>query len=142
MDVPQIVIDTNVLVAALRSRRGASHKLLRFIDSGKFQVNISVPLALEYEDAAKRMIGEILPTARDIDDIINYICRIANRRNIYYLWRPFLKDPKDDMLLELAVVGQCDVIITFNTRDFNGAEQFGLRIMTPKQFLDKIGVLK
>jgi putative PIN family toxin of toxin-antitoxin system len=142
MDVPQIVIDTNVFIAALRSRRGASHKLLRLIDSGKFQVNISMPLALEYEDAAKRMIGELSLNAHDIDDIINYICRIANRRNIFYLWRPFLKDPKDDMVLELAVAGQCNSIVTFNIKDFEGIDQFGVRAMTPTQFLDKIGELK
>jgi putative PIN family toxin of toxin-antitoxin system len=141
MDVPQIVIDTNVFVASLRSRRGASHKLLRLIDSGKFQVNISVPLVLEYEDAAKRIIDEIFLDLQDIDDIINYICRVANRRQIFYLWRPFLKDPKDDMILELAVSGQCG-IITFNTKDFAGVDRFGLRVMTPKMFLKEIGELK
>jgi putative PIN family toxin of toxin-antitoxin system len=142
MKVPEIVIDTNVLVAALRSRRGASHKLLRLIDSGKFSMSISVPLILEYEDAAKRSLDSISLTIHDIGDIINYICRIAKRRNIFYLWRPFLKDPKDDMVLELAVAGQCSTIVTFNTKDFEGVEQFGVRVMTPKKFLEEIGELK
>ncbi len=100
-----------------------------------------MPLVLGYEDAAKRIIDEIFLDLQDIDDIINYICRVANRRQIFYLWRPFLKDPKDDMILELAVSGQCG-IITFNTKDFEGAKRFGLRVMTPKMFLKEIGELK
>jgi predicted nucleic acid-binding protein len=115
---------------------------MRLIDSGKFTVSISIPLVLEYEDAAKRLLGSISLNMHDIDDIINYICRIANWRNIFYLWRPFLKDPKDDMVLELAVAGQCGTIVTYNTKDFEGIEQFGVRVMTPKMFLDEIGELK
>jgi len=141
MSVPQIVIDTNVLVAALRSRRGAAFKLLMLIDSGKFEVNISVPLVLEYEDAAKRLVGKIALTARDIDAIIDYICAVAHRRTIFYLWRPFLKDPKDDMVLELAVTASCDYIVTYNKGDFAGAEQFGLQVVTAKEFLQNIGEL-
>ena len=137
----QIVIDTNVWIAALRSRRGASYKLLTLIDSGQFEVNISVPLVLEYEDAAKRLIGEIPLTERDIDDILDYTCRMANHRKIFYLWRPFLKDPKDDMVLELAVTSRCDFIVTYNQSDFQGVEQFGLSAVTPKVFLQIIGVL-
>ena len=123
-------------------RDGASYKLMRLIDSGKFNVSISIPLVLEYEDAAKRLLGSISLNMHDIDDIINYICRIANWRNIFYLWRPFLKDPKDDMVLELAVAGQCGTIVTFNTKDFEGIEQFGVRVLTPIKFLEEIGELK
>src|ERR1700674_1669481 len=99
----RIVIDTNVLVAALRSRHGASHRLLTLIGSGRFEFSVSVPLVLEYEYAAKAMLGEIPLTESDIDDIIDYICQAASRVEVYYLWRPLLKDPKDDMVLELAV---------------------------------------
>jgi hypothetical protein len=67
VNTPQIVIDTNVFIAALRSRRGASYKLFALIDSGKFVANVSVPLVLEYEDAAKRLMGQTALTARDID---------------------------------------------------------------------------
>jgi len=141
MSTPQIVIDTRVFVAALRSRRGASHKLFALLDSGQFEVNISVPLILEYEDAAKRLIGPIALTARDIDNIIDYICLVANHRTVFYLWRPFLSDPKDDMILELAVTATCDFIVTYNKHDFEGAEQFGIRIVTAKEFLQGIGEL-
>jgi len=141
MSVPQVVIDTNVLLAALRSSRGASHKLLRLINGGKFEINVSVPLVLEYEATAKRILGEIPLTVQDIDDIIDYLCSVANQRSVYYLWRPFSRDPKDDMLLELAIAARCEAIITFNKRDFHGAESFGLRVLTPSEFLHRIGEL-
>lgn len=135
----QIVIDTNVFVTALRSRRGASHKLLMLLGSEKFGINVSVPLILEYEDAAKRFLGEIPLTEQDIDDIIDYICAVASRREVSYLWRPFLRDAGDEMVLELAVTGGCDFIVTYNKRDFKGVERFGLEVVTPKEFLEKMG---
>jgi len=141
MEQPRIVIDTNVLVAALRSKRGASYKLLSLINSGKFSIHIAVPLVLEYEDVAKRLLEDIPLTGQDIDDILDYLCAVAQRHQIFYLWRPFLKDTKDDMVLELAVTANCDFIVTYNKRDFQGAEHFGLRVVTPKEFLEEIGEL-
>ncbi len=142
MDKPQIVIDTSVVIAALRSRRGAAYKLLTRVDSEKFETNISVPLILEYEDAAKRIVGEVALTARDIDNVLDYLCAVANHRVIFYLWRPFLKDPKDDMVLELAVTSASTYIVTYNQKDFEGAEQFGIQVVTPKEFLQIIGELR
>jgi putative PIN family toxin of toxin-antitoxin system len=137
----KIVIDTNVLISALRSKRGASHKLLMLAGSGKFRTALSVPLVLEYEEVAGRFASEIDLTLSDIRDIIDYLCKSAEYAKIFYLWRPFLKDPDDDMLLELAVSAGCDVIVTYNKKDFKGAEQFGIRIMTAKEFLQEIGEL-
>jgi len=142
MRKPQIVIDTSVFIAALRSRQGAAYKLLTLVDSEKFETNISVPLILEYEDAAKRLVGEIALTARDVDNVLDYLCAVANHRTIFYLWRPFLKDPQDDMVLELAVTSASTYIVTYNQRDFAGAEQFGIRVVTPKEFLQIQGVLR
>jgi putative PIN family toxin of toxin-antitoxin system len=141
MAAPQIVIDTNVLVAALRSRRGASFRLVSLIGGKEFEINISVPLLLEYEDAAKRIVREVGLTHGDIDDILDYICRVARHHQIYFLWRPFLKDPRDDLVLELAVEAGCDYIVTHNLRDYVGAERFGLRVVTPKTFLRAIGAV-
>lgn len=138
----QIVIDTNVLVAALRSKRGASYHLLSLLGDRRFEINVSVPLVLEYEKAARGLIRRGGLSARDIDDILDYICAVSHHRNIFYLWRPFLRDPKDDMVLELAVVAQCDFIITYNKRDFRGIQQFGIEALGPKEFLEKIGELK
>jgi predicted nucleic acid-binding protein len=141
MGLCQIAIDTNVLVSALRSRRGASYRLLSLIDSGKFGINVSVPLVLEYEDAAKRLLGEIPLSEQDIDDVIDYICHVGARWKVYYLWRPYLTDPKDDLVLELAVTAGCEFIVTYNKRDFQNVAQFGIRALTPRDFLEEIGEL-
>ena len=138
----RIVIDTNVMVAALKSKRGASFKLLSIIDQDKFQISISVPLIIEYEYALKRTDLNILLTESEIDDILDYICLIADKRKIFYLWRPYLKDPKDDMVLELAVESESDYIITYNQKDFKGVSKFGIKTLTPKAFLRKIGEIK
>ena len=137
--VPRVVLDTNVLVSALRSRKGASFKVVSLIGKGLFQLSISVPLVLEYESAAKRISKLVGLKYSDIDGIVDYICKVAEHRDIYYLWRPFLKDPKDDMVLEVAVESESDYIVTHNVRDFAGIEQFGLETIAPRQLLERIG---
>ena len=137
----QIVVDTNVFLAALRSSSGASHLLFQRIGSGAFELNISVPLILEYEAVAKRCQEEIGLANEEIDDIIDYICSKANERQIRYLWRPHLKDPKDDMVLELAVAAGCSHVITFNRKDFINIGTFGIQAVGPKQFLHTTGDL-
>jgi putative PIN family toxin of toxin-antitoxin system len=139
---PKIVIDTNVIVSALRSRRGASYELLMHIGKNKFDINISVPLILEYESAAKKLIGKTKLKKKDIDDIVDYICTVAQKWKIFYLWRPYLKDPKDDLVLELAVTSESKFIVTYNKKDFQNVKTFGLRVVTPKEFLKLIGVIK
>lgn len=134
-----VVIDTNVFVSALRSQNGASYKLIMMVGKGRFDVNVSVPLVLEYEASAKKLITHTRLKTEDIDDIIDYICSIARHRKVFYLWRPFLRDPKDDMVLELAVESRSDFIITYNVGDFEGSRQFGIKVLTPKEFLEKIG---
>jgi len=84
----KIVIDTNVLISALRSKRGASHKLLMPAGSGKFRTALSVPPVLEYEEVTGRFAGETNLTLPDITDIIDYLCKSAGHAKIFYLWRP------------------------------------------------------
>ena len=134
----QAVIDTSVFVSALRSRQGASHRLLVLLGGGDFEVTLSVPLVLEYEDAAKRLAREFGLSHGEIDDIIDHICSVGRKQKIHFLWRPFLKDPQDDHVLELAVAGGCKFIITHNVRDFSGSEKFGVRVVTPRTFLQVI----
>jgi putative PIN family toxin of toxin-antitoxin system len=142
MNPAQIVIDTNVFVAALRSHYGASYRLFMLLDSGKFEVSLSVPLAIEYEEASKQLVTKKSDLkAKDIDDILDYICAVAHRRKVYYLWRPLLTDPKDDMVPELAVSARCEIIVTYNKDDFKGVEQFGIRAITAQEFLQEIGEL-
>ena len=138
----QIILDTNVIVSALRSQLGASYKLLMLVDRSTFEMSLSVPVLLEYEDATKRLLDQIPLTEVELDDILDYLAGMANERVVFYLWRPFLKDPKDDMILELAVAASCETIVTFNKKDFGGVAQFGIQIMTPKEFLESIGELK
>ena len=142
MSKSQVVLDTNIIVSALRSQQGASYKLLMLVGQANFEINLSVPLLLEYEDATKRLLEQVPLTEADINNILDYLCGMANRREVFYLWRPFLRDLKDDMVLELAVSGQCEVIITYNKKDFVGVDQFGLQVMTPKEFLEVVGELK
>ncbi len=137
----QIVIDTNLIVSVLRSKRGASFRLLRLLGDSRFEISVSVPLVIEYEKAAKGTVRRGGLSSREVDDILDFICAVARHRKIYYLWRPLLRDPKDDMVLELAVAGGCDFIVTYNQRDFIGAEEFGIGVLTPKEFLHRIGDL-
>ena len=140
MGVPKIVIDTNVLVAALKSQRGAAFKLLSMVGNGEFQVCVSVPLIIEYEDVLNRTELNLHLDEDDIGEVLDYLCRVADRRKIFYLWRPFLKDPKDDHILELAVESGSDFIVTYNLRDFAGIEKFAIEALHPAEFLTKIGV--
>jgi putative PIN family toxin of toxin-antitoxin system len=140
MRLPQVVIDTNVVVAGLRSRRGSAYQILQLIGTGTFELNISVPLILEYEGTLLRQLPYLQLTETDVRDLLDYYCLVGQRHRIFYLWRPTLRDPNDEMLLELAVKAQCDFLVTFNTRDFEGIERFGIVALPPKDFLREIGV--
>jgi putative PIN family toxin of toxin-antitoxin system len=131
----KIVLDTNVLVAALRSNQGASYQLLRKIAEvpAPFTILISVPIFLEYEEVLKRHSTGILIGLDDIDAVLDMIAAKGKEVKLYYLWRPLLPDPGDDMVLELAIAGGADAIVTFNTRDFEPhVRQFGLKTMRPR----------
>lgn len=132
----QVVLDTNVLVAALKSSKGSSFRLLTMIDSGKFTINLSTPLVAEYEEVLQRQNTHL--SRAEITDILDYLCSVGKRHKIFYLWRPVLKDADDDFILELAVKSGAD-IITWNVKDFKRADKFGITIWTPAEFLRAIG---
>lgn len=135
----RVVLDTNVLVAGLRSNNGASYRILKDLVQGKFEIGISVPLILEYEATLSRQIQELTLNASDVESFLDYLCQIGEKQTVFYLWRPHLADPGDDMVLELAVASGADAIVTFNQRDFSGIDRFGIRILTPGDFLNLIG---
>ncbi len=137
----RVVIDTNVMVSALKSCRGASYKLVSLLPSDRFSIAISVPLVFEYEGVLRRgqLPAEI--SEKDISDFIDFLCQVGFRQDIFFLWRPFLPDPSDDLVLEVAVAASCDTIITYNKRHFRDVEKFGIRILDPKEFLAEIGVI-
>jgi putative PIN family toxin of toxin-antitoxin system len=131
----ELVFDTNVLVAALRSRHGASNELLRLVGRGIFRLNISVALALEYEDVLKR--EDMVPgyTASEVDVLLAYLFEVSNLAPIVLRKRPILRDPDDERILEVAV--QCGaVIVTHNTRDFTQAARLGVVVKTPAEILE------
>jgi putative PIN family toxin of toxin-antitoxin system len=135
----RVVIDTCVLVSALRSSRGASFRLVNLVGTSAFEIALSVPIVLEYEDAAKRLGDATALAHEDIDDVIDYLCSVAHLQEIHFLWRPLLRDPRDDHVLELAVEAGCDLIVTHNIRDFAGSDQFGIQAIRPGEFLRRIG---
>ncbi len=137
-----VVLDTNILIAALKSKRGSSYKLLMLLADDIYKPNISVPLFVEYESVAKRsgMVAGL--TNEEMDEFLDYILSQSSVRKIFYLWRPYLRDPKDDLVLEVAVESQSEYIITFNQKDFKGVEKFGIKIVTPKEFLIERGLLQ
>jgi putative PIN family toxin of toxin-antitoxin system len=129
-----VVLDTSVLVAAWRSRLGASFALLEHLRDGSFDIAVSVPLVLEYESALLRHLSSGQRRA-DVLALLDYLCAIARQQSIFFLWRPLLRDPNDDMVAELAVASGASAIVTHNTRDFLLVERLGLDVLAPAQFL-------
>jgi putative PIN family toxin of toxin-antitoxin system len=142
MKVLDIVLDTNVIIAALRSRRGASNKLLSLVGSNKFEIHDSVALILEYEDVILRYRTELGLSQQDVTDFIDGLCSMAQHHNIYILWRPTLSDANDELVLELAIAAGCEYIVTHNISDFKNIEKFGIQAITPGAFLAVINEVK
>jgi putative PIN family toxin of toxin-antitoxin system len=135
-DVMKVVLDTSVLVAAARSRQGASFALVSSIPSPDFQICLSVGLYAEWQEALTR--PENLPPGQTTDDVLRFLRYLASQshlQEIYFLWRPFLPDADDDLVLELAFAAGSRYIITHNVKDFHGSEQLGVTAVSPRDFL-------
>lgn len=135
----RVVLDTNVLVAALRSKLGASYALVSSLPSPQFEIALSVPLYLEYQDVLTR--PEHRPagiSGEQILGFLRYLASLSVHQDIFFLWRPWLKDPKDEMVLELAVAARCQYIVTYNVKDFRNIESFGVAVITPPSFLQML----
>lgn len=117
----RVVLDTNVLVAALSSRRGASFALLSHAINQRFALLASPALWLEFEAVLKRPeIAQMHQlTQQDIDDVLNALCEVVEPIQSHFLWRPQLRDPNDEMVLEAAINGAATHLVTFNLRDFD-----------------------
>jgi putative PIN family toxin of toxin-antitoxin system len=133
--IPRVIFDTNVLFSALRSQLGVSYRLLSMVGQSRFALQVSAPLIAEYEAVLKR--GQLTLSDTQIDDVIDYICAQSEHHRIFYLWRPILKDPNDDFILELAVKSQGN-IVTWNVGDFKKASTLGVNVMTPKHLLQQL----
>ncbi len=133
-----LVLDTNVLVAGLRSPAGASAALIEQALDRRFTLLLSVALVLEYEatcsDPAQRIASGL--SVSEIGTIVSALCAVAEPVRSWFLWRPQLRDPADEMVLEAAVNGSADALVTFNRRDFGDVpETFGIELLSPQQAL-------
>jgi len=136
-----LVLDTDVMVAALRCSRGASRQLLLGALDGSFQLLLSVPLILEYEAVLSRPehLAACGLTAAEVGRVLDDLAGIAQPVNLSFRWRPRLSDSNDDMVLETAVNGNADAIVTFNQRDFEAAvRDFGCALILPGAALGQI----
>ena len=138
----RVVLDTNVLVAALRSASGASRQLLLALRNGRFSAIVSVPLFVEYEATLKR--AELLKATnlslKEIDEVPDIVAACCEQTDIHFSWRPQLRDPKDEMVLETALNSRADALVTFNRADFEAAcAKLGVELISPSQFLEKLG---
>jgi putative PIN family toxin of toxin-antitoxin system len=129
----RVVLDTDVMVSAFRSRTGASRDWLRAALQGEVTLLLSVPLLLQYEEVLLRPEHLLASGANEesIRDILDALCVVAEPVDISFRWRPSLKDPTDEMVLEAAVNGRADALLTFNGRDFAGARRFGIETSKP-----------
>lgn len=136
----KIVLDTSVLVAAARSRNGASFALVSSLPNRKFDIALTVALYTEWQAVLTR--PEHIPpglSVADVDGFLRYLVSIAHLQDVFYLWRPFLRDPNDDMVLECAVASGSRYLVTHNLRDFNDIESLGVIPTTPSAFMSMLG---
>ena len=132
------MLDTCILFSALRSSSGASYRIIRSLPERKFQPVVSTPVFFEYEEVLLRPGQFPHLNAEEINDFLDYFASVCEPVRINFLWRPTLPDPDDDLVLELAVSAQADAIVTYNLKDFAGTERFGVRMLSPRQFIQEI----
>lgn len=135
----RVVLDTAVIVAAMRSPDGASRLWVESILADKHTLLLSVPLAVQYEAVLKR--PEHLTAANlsedDVEQVVDALCDASEAVDLLYLWRPLVRDPDDEMVIETAFVGRADALITFNLRDFANAAVTGIPILRPGEAWSK-----
>lgn len=137
----RLVLDTNVVVAALRSPSGASAALVEQALDRQFTLLLSVPLVLEYEatcnDPTQRIASGL--SESEVGTVISALCAVAEPVEAWFLWRPQLRDPADEMVLEAAANGRADALVTFNARDFGEVPRtFGVEVLLPRHALRRL----
>jgi putative PIN family toxin of toxin-antitoxin system len=137
----KIVLDTSVVVAALRTRSGAGNAVLRLVAARRLLLLVTPPLFLEYEDVLKRPEQRLAHgLASDaIEDFLSELAALIVPVEVHFLWRPQLRDPKDEMVIEAAINGRADALVTYNVSDFILAgERFGIPILRPAELLRRV----
>ena len=133
----KIVLETSVLVAAARSRNGASFKLVSMLPTPEIEIALTVAVYTEWQAVMTR--PENLPSGATLDDalaFLRYLASIAHLQDVHFLWRPFSRDPDDDMIVECAVASGCEYIVTHNVKDFRRVEELKVQAITPAQLLN------
>jgi putative PIN family toxin of toxin-antitoxin system len=137
----RLVLDTDVVIAGMRSPKGASAALLKAAQSTKFALLLSVPLAVEYEAICGELEHQVVAglSAQEASQFVTAVIALSEPVSIHYLWRPKLRDPNDEMVLETAVNGQANAIITFNKRDYGSVpSEFGIEVLLPGEVIKRI----
>ena len=135
----RVILDTNVILAAMRSQTGASHRLLLTIGHPRWQSVITPALMYEYEDVARRPGNAPGSSHRDITNILDLIYQQSRRQLVWFSWRPLSSDPGDDAILEAAIAGGGDYVVSFDERHLRAAREFGIEVLKPSELLKKIG---
>src|SRR5580704_9116026 len=137
----RLVVDTDVVVAAMRSPSGASAEILRTVRRAKAALLLTVPLALEYDAVCHRKEHRLAAalSVRQVDVFVDAVIAMAEPVLTHFLWRPQLRDPNDEMVLEAAVNGGAEAVVTFNVRDFGSAPaRFGVELLLPREAIARI----
>jgi len=137
----RIVVDTSVIVTALRSNAGAAYQLLRSVQFRRLTPLITPPLFLEYEDVLKRPDQRQVSglSLADVDGFLGALAALAEPVEVHLRWRPQLRDPGDELVFEAAINGRADALVTYNIRDFSdAAPRFGIRLMRPAELLQEM----
>jgi putative PIN family toxin of toxin-antitoxin system len=137
----RIVLDTSVVVAGLRTRLGAGNAILRLVAQRRLVALATPPLFLEYEDVLKRPEHQLVHGLRPeaIDEFLAELAALVEPVEVHFQWRPQSRDPNDEMVLEAAINGQADALVTYNVADFVGpAERFRISVLRPADLLKKV----
>jgi len=136
----RLVLDTDTVVAAMRSPAGASAAIIRAVQKNQVTLLLSVPLAMEYEAVCRRSEHRIEAglSERQVEIFLDAIVALTEPVKTHFLWRPQLHDPNDEMVLEAAVNGRADALVTFNLRDYGTAAlQFGIEVLLPRDVIER-----
>lgn len=132
------VMDTNVLVAGLRSRRGASHELLQLLRASQWTLALSNTLLTEYQEVLHREQPTLPYTHDEIERLLDGLCLRAEKRQLHSGWWPVLSDPDDEAMVHLAVASRADHLVTHNVRHLQPARRSGVSVVTPAEFLREL----
>jgi len=131
-------MDTNVLMAGLRSKSGASHELLRLLSLRRWTLVLSNTLLTEYQEILHREQSFLPYNHKEIERLLDGFCLRAEKRRLHWRWWPVLPDPDAEALIHLAAEGRVEYLVTHNVRHFSPAGRFGVSVLTPAQFLQEL----